>query len=122
MPDLLQALQHHDIGFLRIVAGLWGVELKSNDLDDATTELAASLLEPDLAAELVTSLSMESRSALAALSAGSGRIPWAAFVRQFGQVREMGAARRDREKPHLHPASASEVLFYRALLFRAFFN
>ena len=34
----------------------------------------------------------------------------------------MGAARRDREKPHLNPASPAEVLFYRALLFRAFFN
>jgi hypothetical protein len=122
MPDLLQSLQHHDFEFLRIVAGLWGVELKSKDLDEATSELAASLLDPDLAAELTASLNPEARSALAALAADSGRIPWAAFARQFGQVRDMGAAKRDREKPYLNPTSQAEVLFYRALLFRAFFN
>ena len=122
MPDLLQSLQNHDIGFLRIVAGLWGVDLESKDLDDATSELAASLLDPDLALELVTSLNSEARSAVEALAGDGGRMPWAAFARRFGQVREMGAAKRDREKPHLNPASTSEVLFYRALLFRAFFN
>ncbi len=69
MPDLLQSLQNHDIGFLRIVAGLWGVDLESKDLDDATSELAASLLDPDLALELVTSLNSEARSAVEALAA-----------------------------------------------------
>ena len=49
-------------------------------------------------------------------------MPWAAFVRQFGDVREVGAGRRDREKIHLHPNSPAEVLFYRALLGRAFFD
>ena len=34
----------------------------------------------------------------------------------------MGAAKRDREKPYLNPASAAEDLFYRALLGRAFFE
>ncbi len=122
MPDLLQALQHHDIGFLRIVAGLWGLELQSQDLDEATGELVGLVLEAELAAEVLTALNPPARSALAALTTASGRIPWAAFTRQFGPVREMGAAKRDREKPFLEPGSTSEVLFYRALLFRAFFN
>jgi hypothetical protein len=51
-----------------------------------------------------------------------GRIPWAAFTRQFGDVREMGAGKRDREKPQFKPNSTAEVLFYRALLGRAFFE
>ena len=34
----------------------------------------------------------------------------------------MGAGKRDRERPHLKPASISEVLFYRALIARAFFD
>ncbi len=34
----------------------------------------------------------------------------------------MGAAKRDREKPYLNPVSACEALYYRALLFRAFFS
>src|SRR5512146_2352878 len=122
MPALIQSLQNHDLAFLRIVADLWGLELRSQDLDEATNELTASLLEPGLAAEVLAALNPQPRSALAALAAANGRIPWAPFTRQFGDVREMGAARRDREKPYLKPASASEALFYRALLFRAFFN
>lgn len=122
MPDLIQSLQNHDLAFLRIVAGLWGLELKSQDLDEAASELVASLLDPELASEVLTALNPQSRSALAALASANGRIPWAPFVRQFGDVRDMGAAKRDREKPYLKPVSASEALFYRALLFRAFFN
>ena len=122
MADLQQSLQHHDLGFLRIVAGLWGLELKSQDPDDAINELVASLLDEDLAAELLTSLSAEAQAALAALAAAGGRIPWATFIRQYGQVRDMGTGKRDRLRPHLNPVSASEVLFYRALLFRAFFS
>ncbi len=122
MPDLAQSLQHRDLAFLRIVADLWGIELQSQDLDEAINELAASLREPGLAAEVLGSLNPQPRSALAALAASNGRIPWAPFARQFGEVREMGAARRDREKPYLKPVSASEALYYRALLFRAFFN
>jgi hypothetical protein len=122
MADLVQSLQHRDLGFLRIVAGLWGVELQSQDADEAIEELAASLLEPVLASEVLSALNPQPRSALAALTAANGPISWAAFTRQFGEMRDMGAAKRDREKPYLKPASASEALFYRALLFRAFFN
>jgi len=37
-------------------------------------------------------------------------------------VREMGAGKRDREQPHLHPNSAAEILWYRALVAKAFFD
>lgn len=122
MPDLLHSLQSHDLGYLRIVAGRWGIELVSNDLDGAIKELAASLLDAELAAELIASLTPQARQALAALVEAGGRITWATFVRQFGDVREMGAGKRDREKPHLNPASTAEILFYNALLARAFFD
>jgi len=122
MPDLYTSLQKHDLGHIRIVAGLWGVELGSNETDAALKELCASLLDPDLLAEITDSLPPEARTALEALAAKNGRIPWAEFTRRFGDVREMGAGKRDREKPHQNPASTAEVLFYRALLARAFFN
>lgn len=47
---------------------------------------------------------------------------WAAFTRKYGEIREMGAGKRDRERPHFEPVSASEALFYRGLLARAFFD
>src|SRR5512135_2571324 len=105
MPDLFQSLQNHDLAFLRIVAGLWGIELEERELDKAVTELCASLLEPELAGEILASLTPQAQSALAALAASNGRVPWAAFTRQFGAVRDIGAAKRDREKPYLDPTS-----------------
>ena len=122
MPDLLTSLQKHDLGHIRIVAELWGLELNSNETESATKELCASLLDPDLLAEITESLPTEAQTALKALSAKNGRIPWAEFTRRFGDIREMGPGKRDREKPHHNPASTSETLFYRALLARAFFN
>jgi hypothetical protein len=122
MPDLLTSLQKHDLGHLRIVAGLWGLELDSKETEAAAKELCASLLDPDLLAEILEALKPEAQTALEALTAKSGRIPWAEFIRQHGDIREIGPGKRDREKPHLNPASTAEILFYRALLARAFFN
>lgn len=122
MPDLYHSLLGQDLGNLHIVAELWGIELKSNSADLAAKELGASLPDPSLVAEITAALTPEARQALAALIHAGGRIPYAAFTRQFGEVREMGAARRDRERPHLKPASTAEVLFYRALIARAFFD
>jgi hypothetical protein len=122
MPDLFISLQKHDLGHIRILAGVWGLDLDSNEADAAAKELCASLLDPDLLAEIREALSAEAQNALEALVAKNGRIPWAEFTRRFGDIREMGAGKRDRENPHLNPASTAEILFYRALLARAFFN
>src|ERR1700690_3602093 len=122
MPDLFHALQGYDLGYMRIVAELWGFELESRDLASATKELAFHLLESQLVAEIISSLPPEAHNALNTLAAAGGRIPWAKFTRQFGDVREMGAGKRDREKPQFKPNSTAEVLFYRALLGRAFFE
>ena len=122
MPELLQSLLKQDIGHLRIIADFWGVELESISADEAREELSASLLDAELIAELADSLSPQAESALRALVEAEGRIPWPAFTRKYGDIREMGAARRDRERPHLKPASTAEYLYYRGLLARAFFD
>ena len=122
MPDIYHSLLGHDLGHLQIVAELWSIELKANDSDGATKELSASLLDPKLVAELMDSLAPQAREAINVLIESNGRIPYANFVRQFGDVREMGAGKLDRERPHLKPASTSEVLFYRGLIARAFFD
>ncbi len=122
MPNLIQSFQGRDIGYLRIVARLWGIELTASDTDTASKELAAALLDPATVTEIVDALPADARSALAALTEAGGKIPWAAFARAFGEIREAGAGRRDREQVYLHPISAAETLFYRALLARAFFD
>lgn len=122
MPSLAQTLPSNDIGFLRIVASLWGLELASTDPAEAAIELAESLCDAELLEEVVTTLPKDARATLESLAASDGRMPWVAFARRFGDVREMGPGKRDREQPHLRPSSGAEVLWYRALLARAFFE
>lgn len=122
MPILAQTLPTNDIGFLRIVASLWGIELTSSDPAEAAVELAESLCDAELLEEVVSTLPKDGRSALDALTAEDGRMPWVVFARRFGDLREMGPGKRDREQPHLQPGSATEVLWYRALVAKAFFN
>ena len=122
MPDLFQSLQKQDIGHLRIIAELWGLELESINTDDAREELSASLLDVELVSELIDSFSPEANSAITSLVNAGGRLPWQTFVRKFGNIREAGAGKRDREKPHLKPSSTTEYLYYRGMIARAFFD
>jgi len=122
MPDLYTSLLKQDLGHFRIVAELWGLELDSSESDTSLKGLCASLLDPDLLGEILEALHPEAQTAIEMLAAKNGRIPWAEFTRRFGEIREMGPGKRDREKPHHNPASTAEILYYRALLARAFFK
>src|SRR5512141_712559 len=88
MPDLFHSLLKQDIGHLHIIAELWGLELKSTDVDMAREELSVSLLEPDLLGELIDALSPEADEAITALVNTGGRIPWPTFTRKYGDIRE----------------------------------
>ncbi|GAB4542175.1 MAG: hypothetical protein Fur002_11930 [Anaerolineales bacterium] len=122
MPDLLSTLRKHDLGHLHIVAGFWGLELESRAADAAAEELSAAMLDAELTHETLDILPAAARPALDALLRAGGKIEWAAFSRQFGDIREMGEARRDRERPYLKPASSAEILFYRSMVEKAFFE
>ncbi len=122
MPDLFHSLLKQDLGHLRIIAELWGLELNSPSVEGTLEALAVSLLEPDLFAEIIDALPPEAESAITALVNSGGRIPWPTFTRKYGEVREAGAGKRDREKLYLKPESTAEILYYRGLLARAFFD
>jgi len=122
MPDLLSSLQKQDIGHLHIVAGFWGFELESNEVDSALKELTGSLLDLEAVSETMDILPAEAKSALNELVKANGKIEWVAFARNHGDIREMGANKRDREQPHHKPTSTSEILYYRAFIAKAFFD
>jgi hypothetical protein len=122
MPDLSASLQKQDLEHLRIVAGFWGLELESTDTDSALEELCASLLDLETVSEILEIIPPEARTALTALIESRGKMEWVVFARKYGEIREMGVGRRDREHPHLKPISTSEILFYRGLLAKAFFD
>jgi hypothetical protein len=122
MPTLLNTLQGQDLGFLKIVATAWGVDLDAPDARAARPILLTKLSDSTLLREIIETLPAESRAAVEALYDHDGHIPWSKFARDFGEVRVIGAARRDRERPDLNPASPAETLWYRALIGRAFLN
>ena len=121
LPDLRRVLLDHDLGLLRLMAELWGQELVSGNLREAQEELAGRLLQPEAVAAVVASLEPPARAALESL-ARDGRQPLAQFTRRYGELRAMGPARRERERPWLIAPSLSETLWYRALAANAFFD
>ena len=110
MPDLIKSLHQYDLGFLRIVAQLWGVELEGGDVRQAAPNLASALRDPELVAEVIEALPSQASAALQDLLKNDGRLPWVRFARRYGEVREMGPGRRDREKPYQQPVSPAEAL------------
>jgi hypothetical protein len=122
MPDLLHTFLKYDIGQLRIIAGLWGLELDSSEADSAAEELCASILDPEPVRETMEILSTDAVAALKSLITANGKMEWGSFARKFGEIREMGEGKRDRERPHLKPISPAETLFYYGFLAKAFFD
>ena len=122
MPDLTESLQGRDLGHLRIIAELWGIKLDEQDIHSAILRLTKALLNESAVNEIVSRLATEARIALEDLTQHNGRLPWAQFTRTYGEVREMGSAKRDRERPYENTISTVEDLWYRAFVARAFFD
>ena len=122
MPDLLQILQDYDPSLLNIIAGFWDVTVDAADRRSAARTLAAQILDRYQLRQQVSSLPAEARAGLEDLANNQGRIAWGVFERRFGSVRTMGAGRRDRLRPYLDPSSPAEMLWYRGLISRGFFD
>ena len=122
MPDFVKSLQGRDLGHLRIVAEMWGIDLENLEARLALPRLGQAVLHRAAAEEIVSHLPSEARLALEDLQRSEGRLSWQSFTRRYGIVREMGAGRRDRLQPQRNPASPAEMLWYRALVGRSFFD
>jgi len=122
MPDLIHTLSEQDLGFLKMIAAAWGLELNAPDANAALPILIAGMSNRLLTQEIIETLPDAARQAVYALLNNDGRLSWSLFCRRYGEVRALGASRRDRERPDLNPTSPAEVLWYRGLIGRAFFN
>ena len=119
MRSLHQSLSEHNLIVLRVIAEWIGIDLTGTDKDGAVDTLAQMLAQMDLREEL-EELQPEEANALIALIAEGGRMPVAAFSRDFGDIRPMGPGRLEREEPWLDPYSPAEALWYRGFLYRGF--
>jgi len=123
MPDLEQSLQGLDLGHLKIIAQHWGIEFTAPDVRIGIQKLIPMISDAELLTKVVMELPTEARQALDDLINNDGRLPMPLFTRRYGPLREMGAARRDRDRPYNDKqARASEALWYRGLIGRAFFD
>jgi hypothetical protein len=122
MPEFIQSLQSRDLSYLRIVAGFWDIPIEALDARSVLQRLSDAIEDPALVQELVDSLPSEARAALDDLLNNGGRLAWPVFTRRYGLVREMGPGRRDREQPYRNTTAPAEMLWYRALVARAFFD
>lgn len=121
MTNLFETFQDQDLGYLRIVAELWGVAEPAQSGPDGARELIGSILQTDLLLEeMYASLPARAAEAFDALLARSGSMPWTDFTREFGAVRQVGPGRRDRERHWRSPQSATEELWFRGLIGREF--
>ncbi|MEJ2150486.1 MAG: hypothetical protein P8Z40_13550 [Chloroflexota bacterium] len=120
MLTLARALVDYDLDLLQAIAGQWDIDLTSSDRGLAAEELAAAMLDPEAIHSTWERLGEEAQEALSNLLANEGRLPFAHFTRRYGEIRPMGPARRERERPWTAPISVTEALFYRGLIVRAF--
>jgi len=121
MTDLKQSLIKADFSHLKAVAEKW--EISPFDPPDARSgleQLVEALLNSDLSSRIAEILEREETEALLWLDARGGREHWDHFSRQFGEIREMGAGKLEREQPYHKPISPAESLWYRALIARGF--
>ena len=122
MPNLAESLQGRDLGHLRIISELWGIELDEQDVRVALIYLISTILSPSRVEKLVNNLALNEKDAMVDLVRHAGRLPWAQFTRMYGEVREMGVAKRDREQPYRQPISVVETLWYHGIVAKAFFD
>ena len=122
MTDLWHSLLKSEYSYLKIIAERWGFDFPAADAREGIDQLTAALLEGEYLGEITDILDRQEQELLIWLDEQGGRTPWDRIVRKFGQVREMGAGRLERERPDLDPVSPTESLWYRALIARGFFE
>lgn len=119
MRSLTQALQSHELIVLRVIGEWWELDLTGTDKRGCVKQLSQRLLGLNLLEE-IEYLPPEEAEALNDVVVAGGRVPVAAFERQHGELRLMGPGKLEREEPWLDPVSATEALWYRGLVYRAF--
>lgn len=119
MRSLNQALSDHELIVLRVMGEWWELDLTGSDKATCVQQLAVALARLNMAEELMY-LPPEEARAVDELVRSNGRVPVAAFEREYGEVRLMGPGALERDEPWLDPVSVTEALWYRGFLFRGF--
>lgn len=122
MPKLSHSLSKYDLGFLRILAQSWGFNQDIKEKKTAIEQLSAWMIQPQNLHNVLQKLSSDAHRALQDLVTHRGRLPRAIFTRKYGEIRQVGVGKRDRQAILLSPQTISEQLIFLALVFQDFFE
>ncbi len=120
MPGIQATLANYDLDFINRAARFWNAEISQHDVSSARSDLFRFMKDRANLQSVLQTLPEPVLKAWEELLAKRGRIPWAVFSRNYGEIRDFGPARREREKPDQKPASVSETLWYSGLIGKAF--
>src|SRR6476660_3795604 len=94
-----------DAGLLPVLAKVWKVNITGLERSVAIASLRDTMLDPARAQGIWSALADDQRGAVQMLLGTGGKMPAAKFGRLFGEIRQMGAAQIEREKPLEKPVS-----------------
>ncbi len=117
---LVESLEHHPPPVLRAIAASHGLDVSGVARHDLPRVLADYLLRPPVVARALEHLTDEERALLERLVAAGGAFPAHRVRREYGDVREFGVGRLERERPWEAPISPAERLWYRGLIHSGF--
>ncbi len=120
MPTLIETFIDYEPDLLEMIAEGWGIDQDLDAGKNLARQVAEHLQDEPLIGEVLQALPQAAFSALLRLARSGGRLRVDQFEREFGGLREMGAARRAKLRPDRNPASVSERLYYKGLIARAF--
>ncbi|MCY3780688.1 MAG: hypothetical protein OXG78_10300, partial [Chloroflexi bacterium] len=117
MKSLLATLHDCDPGMLPALAEVWRIESKSLSNDDLIRLLQQAMLDPEKVEAAWDKLDEPARAALQLLvSSAQGRMKVGQFERFYGEIRKLGRAQIERDKPHIQGQSLAETLYYRGFI------
>ena len=122
MPTILETIAEYEPDLLMMIAENWGIDLEIDQKNNIAEQVAHLILGSNDIEELTGYLPENIAAAIDKIIIKGGKINWEQFTREFGEFREMGAAKREKERPHQTPHSVSEYLYYRGLIGRGFFE
>ena len=121
MKNVLATLHDCDPGMLPALAEVWAVESKSLSNDDLIRLLQQAMLDPEKVEAAWDKLDEPARAALQLLvSSAQGRMKVGQFERFYGEIRKLGRAQIERDKPHMQGKSLAETLYYRGFIGEGF--
>lgn len=120
MLNLEKTLRAYEPVMLGVIADRWDVDLETHSVTDITGLLMHTMLDPAAAAATWDRLDDQQRGAMQSLLGSGGVMPARMFFRLYGEIREMGPGKLEREKPYLNPVGIAETLYYRGLIARGY--